>query len=104
MTILIKNIGEFFTGDLARPMLPVKSILIENGKIAALDPAEQKADKVLDAAGGAVMPGLVDGHVHPMLGEWTPAQELDRLDRQLSSRRHHQHDLGRRTACSRHRL
>ena len=21
------------------------------------------------------MPGLVDGHVHPVLGEWTPAQD-----------------------------
>ena len=30
---------------------------------------------MLDAAGGAVMPGLVDGHVHPMFGEWTPAQD-----------------------------
>lgn len=66
MTILIKNIGEFFTGDLARPTSAVKSVLIADGKIAALDPAEQNADKVLDAAGGAVMPGLVDGHVHPM--------------------------------------
>ena len=38
MTTLIKNIGEFFTGDLARPVAPVKSILIDDGKIAALDP------------------------------------------------------------------
>jgi enamidase len=78
MTVLIKNIGEFFTGDLARPNAPVKSILIADGKIAALDPADDKAnaaDKVLDAAGGAVIPGLVDGHVHPMFGEWTPAQD-----------------------------
>ena len=74
MAILIKNIGEFFTGELSQPVAPVKSILVADGKIAALDPPEEtKADKVLDAAGGAVMPGLVDGHVHPMLGEWTPA-------------------------------
>jgi len=77
MTILIKNIGEFFTGDLARPTAPVTSILIADGKIAALDPPSgtDKADKVLDAAGGAVIPGLVDGHVHPMFGEWTPTQD-----------------------------
>jgi len=75
MTILIKNIGEFFTGDLARPVAPVKSILIDDGKIAALDPASDQADTILDAAGGAVMPGLIDGHVHPMFGEWTPAQD-----------------------------
>jgi enamidase len=77
MTMLITNIGEFFTGDLAQPIAPVKSMLIADGKIAALDPSagQAKADKVLDAAGGAVMPGLVDGHVHPMFGEWTPAQD-----------------------------
>lgn len=76
MSILIKNIGEFFTGDLAKPTANVSSILVADGKIAALDPSDQvKADKVLDAAGGAVIPGLVDGHVHPMFGEWTPAQD-----------------------------
>ncbi|MGE3919179.1 MAG: amidohydrolase family protein [Hyphomicrobiaceae bacterium] len=30
---------------------------------------------MIDAAGGAVLPGLVDGHVHPVFGEWTPAQD-----------------------------
>ena len=75
-TMLIKNIGEFFTGDLARPIAPVTALLIENGRIAALDPPpDQTADIVLDAAGGAVLPGLVDGHVHPAFGEWTPAQD-----------------------------
>jgi enamidase len=74
-TMLIKNIGEFFTGDLARPMAPFTSLRIEDGKVAALDPADQTADVVLDAAGGAVLPGLVDGHVHPAFGEWTPAQD-----------------------------
>jgi enamidase len=74
-TMLIKNIGEFFTGDLARPTAPVTSLRIENGLIAALDPSSERADVVLDAAGGAVLPGLVDGHVHPVFGEWTPAQD-----------------------------
>jgi enamidase len=74
--MLIKNIGEFFTGDLARPIAPVTALRIENGRIAALDPPpDQTADIVLDAAGGAVLPGLVDGHVHPAFGEWTPAQD-----------------------------
>jgi enamidase len=77
MAVLIKNIGEFFTGDLANPIAAVKSIRIENGRIAAIDPPDDPsgADTVLDAAGGAVLPGLVDGHVHPVLGEWTPAQD-----------------------------
>lgn len=75
-TLLIKNIGEFFTGDLAKPRLPVKSLLIDGKRIAAFDPpADTKADAVLDAGNSAVMPGLVDGHVHPVFGEWTPTQD-----------------------------
>jgi enamidase len=75
-TLLIKNIGEFFTGDLAKPQLPVQSLLIKDKVIAALDPpADTKADAVLDAGNSAVMPGLVDGHVHPVFGEWTPTQD-----------------------------
>jgi len=75
-SLLVKNIAEFFTGDLAQPQLPIKSVLIENGRIAAFDPtSEPRADAVLDAGGSAVMPGLVDGHVHPVLGEWTPTQD-----------------------------
>jgi enamidase len=75
-TLLIKNIGEFFTGDLAKPQAPVTSLLVEGANIAALDPpADTQADAVLDAGGSAVMPGLVDGHVHPVFGEWTPTQD-----------------------------
>jgi enamidase len=73
--VLIQNIGEFFTGDIANPMAPVKSLLIDNGKVAALDPpSDTKADAVIDANHSAVLPGLVDGHVHPVMGEWTPTQ------------------------------
>lgn len=76
----IRNIGEFFTGDIDAPVAPARSLLIEDGLIASLDEAEVTAalascDRVIDAAGGAVLPGLVDGHVHPVLGEWTPTQD-----------------------------
>ncbi len=75
-SLLIKNIGEFFTGDLAQPQKLVGSLLVEDGRIAAFDPpAATAADSVIDAGGSAVMPGLVDGHVHPVFGEWTPTQD-----------------------------
>ena len=76
-SVIIKNIGELFTGDLGRPESFASTIRIENGRIAALVEADVpvEAEVVIDAAGGAVMPGLVDGHVHPVLGEWTPAQD-----------------------------
>ena len=74
--ILITNIGELFTGDIAAPRSDARTLLIEDGRIAAIgDPAPAACDATIDAAGSAVMPGIVDGHVHPMLGEWTPTQD-----------------------------
>ncbi len=75
-TTLIRNIGEFFTGDLARPTSRVSSLLIADGRIKALDPeGDTGHDREIDANGAAVLPGLVDGHVHPVFGEWTPTQD-----------------------------
>jgi enamidase len=73
---LIANIGEFFTGELASPTAPASRLLIEGDRIAALDPpADVAHDREIDARGCAVLPGLVDGHVHPVFGEWTPTQD-----------------------------
>ena len=73
---LITNIGEFFTGDLTAPTAEVSRLLIDDGKVAAFDPAGNvTADRTIDARGLAVLPGLVDGHVHPVFGEWTPTQD-----------------------------
>ena len=40
----------------------VTSLLIENGKIAALDAQPRGGEHVIDAAGKIVAPGLVDLH------------------------------------------
>ena len=73
---LITNIGEFFTGDIADPVGAVTSLLVEDGRIAELNPAaDAAADRTVDAKGNAVMPGIVDGHIHPVFGEWTPTQD-----------------------------
>jgi len=74
--ILIRNIGEFFTGNLQQPVAQVSSMAIADGLIESLDPADESGfDEIIDAAGSAVVPGLIDGHVHPVLGQWTPTQE-----------------------------
>lgn len=74
--ILIDNIGELFTGDIAAPTHGARRILIDAGRIAAFDPPDPgSCDAVIDARGAAVLPGLVDGHVHPVFGEWTPTQD-----------------------------
>jgi enamidase len=74
--VLIYNIGEFYTGDIEEPMKDVHSIAVEGKLISELNPASHEGfDTVIDAGGCAVVPGLIDGHVHPVAGEWTPTQD-----------------------------
>ena len=65
-------------GDLARPILDADTIVAENGRIAAVGRAEDLdtsgATTVIDAKGTALAPGLIDSHVHPVAGDWTPRQ------------------------------
>ena len=63
------------SGDLAAPRSAATSLSIEGGRIAAFDPPREGFDVEIDAAGAAVLPGLIDGHVHPVMGEWTPTQD-----------------------------
>ena len=69
---LIKNIGVFLTGDIANPIAGSDCLLIEDGLIVGT--AYGDADRVIDAAGCAIAPGLIDGHCHPVFGDWTPRQ------------------------------
>lgn len=69
---LIRNIGLLLTGDLDAPIADSDCLLIEEGVIARLEAGD--ADRVIDAAGCAVAPGLIDGHCHPVFGDWTPRQ------------------------------
>ena len=76
---LVRNIGLLLTGDLARPLLEADAILIEDGRIAAVGRQSELAargpvDATIDAHGCDVCPGLVDSHVHPVIGDWTPRQ------------------------------
>jgi enamidase len=75
-TTIISNIGEFYTGDLKAPEADISTLLIENDRIKAINPpADTECDKAIDAEGLAILPGLVDGHIHPVFGEWTPTQD-----------------------------
>ena len=60
-----------------RPPAPrADSLLVENGRIAAIgDGLDRPADVVIDARGTTVMPGLIDSHSHPTFGDYTPAQD-----------------------------
>jgi len=72
---LLRNIGRLVSGDLARPLLEADSLLVADGRIAAVGRGlDDDADTVVDARGTTVMPGLVDSHVHPVFGDFTPRQ------------------------------
>jgi len=83
--LVIRNIGLLLSGDLARPILDVDTIVCVDGKIAALGKAKEvdseRADAVVDAKGTALLAGLIDSHVHPVFGDWTPRQsQLNWID------------------------
>ena len=74
----IKNIGILVTGDVKNPISKGNTIIVEDGKILKIGNEslleEFKCDKVIDAKGTTVAPGLIDSHVHPVLGDFTPRQ------------------------------
>src|SRR5437016_3509116 len=76
--LLIRNIGLMLSGDLANPILDADTILAADGKITAVgdekDIDGEGATLVIDAKGTTLAPGLIDSHVHPVAGDWTPRQ------------------------------
>lgn len=73
-SILIYNIGCLISGNIREPVLPSDSIYIEDGVFKEIGTSKSEADTVIDARGNVVAPGLIDSHVHPSLGDWTPVQ------------------------------
>lgn len=74
-SILIKNIGTLVTGKLEGPLRQADSIFIKGGLVEAIgNGLNQAADQTIDANGITAIPGLIDSHSHPSIGEYTPAQ------------------------------
>ncbi|EGP08362.1 hypothetical protein CSIRO_2088 [Bradyrhizobiaceae bacterium SG-6C] len=76
--LVIRNIGLILSGDMDKPILDADTIVADNGKITAIGRAKdidtEGATTLVDANGTVVTPGLIDSHVHPVAGEWTPRQ------------------------------
>lgn len=71
----IVNIGKLVTGDLKKDISESEMILIEGKRIKKVGNKSEiklsSMDKIIDANGMAVIPGLIDSHVHPSIGNWT---------------------------------
>ncbi|HTR22435.1 MAG TPA: amidohydrolase family protein [Terriglobales bacterium] len=76
--LVIRNIGLLLSGDLARPILDADTVVAEGDRIVAVgkekDLDTDSATVTVDAKGTALAPGLIDSHVHPVCGDWTPRQ------------------------------
>ncbi|MBX2826454.1 MAG: amidohydrolase family protein [Gammaproteobacteria bacterium] len=83
--LVIKNIGLMLSGALEEPVLDADTLVAIDGKIDSIgkssDVNTEGADVIVDAAGTTVAPGLIDSHVHPVIGDWTPRQnQLNWID------------------------
>lgn len=76
--LVIRNIGLALSGDLDKPILDADTVVAVDGRITAIGRAKDLdtdgATTIIDAHGAALAPGLIDSHVHPVAGDWTPRQ------------------------------
>jgi enamidase len=76
--LVIRNIGVLLSGELANPILDANTVVAIGGRITAVgkdkDVDTAGATISIDAKGTTLAPGLIDSHVHPVCGDWTPRQ------------------------------
>ncbi len=77
--LVIRNIGLILSGDLNNPVLDGDCIVATAGRITAIghekDIDTEGATRIVDAHGTTLAPGLIDSHVHPVIGDYTPRQQ-----------------------------
>ena len=105
--VVIRNIGLLLSGDIDRPILDADTIVVERradrrGRQGeGLRHSKARRPSIDAQAAPASRPGLIDSHVHPVFGDWTPRQsQLGWIDSH-DERRRDDHDLGRRGAPAR---
>ncbi len=76
--VVIRNVGLMLSGDIDRPILDADTVIVEDGKIVAVGRAADcdtgDPRLTIDVRGTTLAPGLIDSHVHPVFGDWTPRQ------------------------------
>ncbi|MCT8973740.1 amidohydrolase family protein [Microbaculum marinisediminis] len=76
--LVIRNIGLILSGKLEEPIHDGDCLIAIDGRISAWgyekDLDTEGATTAIDANGVALCPGLIDSHVHPVVGDYTPRQ------------------------------
>ena len=77
--LVIRNIGLILSGKIEQPILDGDCLIAVGGKITGWghekDMDTEGADTLIDANGCTLCPGLIDSHVHPVVGDYTPRQQ-----------------------------
>ncbi len=76
--VVIRNVGLMLSGDIDAPILDADTVVVQDGVIASVG-REKDCDtgdprRLIDCRGSTLGPGLIDSHVHPVFGDWTPRQ------------------------------
>ena len=76
--VVIRNVGLLLSGDLDQPVLDADTIVVVDGLITQVGREKEcnteAPTTLIDACGCCVAPGLINSHVHPVFGDWTPRQ------------------------------
>lgn len=76
---VIKNVGLMLTGQIETPIAEADCIIAIDGKITQIgygkDMDIDQANTMVDAMGVTLAPGLIDSHIHPVVGDYTPRQQ-----------------------------
>ncbi len=83
--LVIKNVGTLVSGDLEAGVLDGDTLIAEDGQISfvgwMVDGNTSDAEVIVDAHGTTLIPGLIDSHVHVVLGDYSPRQKtVDFID------------------------
>lgn len=77
--LVIKNIGQILSGKLEEPIFDGDCLIAVDGKISAWGKEKdldcEGATTTVDAHGVTLAPGLIDSHIHPVVGDYTPRQQ-----------------------------
>jgi enamidase len=77
--LVIRNIGMILSGKMEEPIFDGDCLIAIDGKIsewgAEKDMDCEGATTLIDAHGATLAPGLIDSHVHPVVGDYTPRQQ-----------------------------
>ena len=77
--LVIRNIGLILSGKIEEPILDGDCLVAIDGKISEWgyekDIDTEGATTTIDAHGVTLAPGLIDSHIHPVVGDYTPRQQ-----------------------------